>query len=523
MADPVQWYTQAAAAFDRGDWHQAFSLATQVAAYAPGHDGVHFIAGVAALQLQKFPQALKHLNLASRLSPGRVDCLAQYARGLAMTNSMTGALNVADAAMALPSEDASSFNTLGVVYSRAHAHRRAVDAFQRAVELMPEHADYRFNLATSYMFYGDIASAEREYEACILNESGYWRAHLALSQLREQTLGHNHVAELESLLSEHPQDIEAQLYLNASLGKEYEDLGEHLRAFDCYARGKSAHRRAIAYSIEHDVQAFDAVMHYFAEPRTERSGFGSTEPIFIVGMPRSGTTLLDRIVSAHSRVHSAGELHDFGVALRRAFGKPASRNGLLLGFDPTFSGWARLGADYIESTKIVTRGTLHFTDKLPHNFLYAGFIAHALPDAKIICLRRNPMDTCLSNFRHLFAVESPDHRYSFDLLDVGRYYLLFDRLMKHWNNVLPGRILEVNYEDIVDSQERVTREVLNFCGLSWEQACLDFQTNATPVTTASAVQVRSPVNRSSIGRWKLYAERLHELRRLLEDGGVLIH
>lgn len=522
MTNPLQWYMQSEAALNRGDWRQAFSLAARVAVHAPSHGGVHFIAGVAGLQLHQFPQALKHLNLAAKISPERVDYLAQYARGLAMTNLMKEALNVADKAMALSSEDGSSFNTLGVVYSRGHAHDCALSAFRRAVELEPQHADYRFNLATSFMFYGDIESAEREYEHCIFNDHGFWRAHLGLSQMRKQTLGNNHIGRLESLLVKHGQNIEAQLYLNIALGKECEDLGEHVKAFDFYVRGKSVHRKNNSYSIEYDAQAFAAITRYFAEPRAGQSGFDSTEPIFIIGMPRTGTTLLDRIVSAHSAVHSAGELHNFGIALQRAFGRPVSRNELLLRFDPHFSEWSRLGSDYIQSTRHVARSTPYFTDKLPHNFLYAGFIAHALPKARIICLRRDPMDTCLSNFRQLFAEDSADHQYSFDLLDTGRYYLLFDKLMRHWQRVLPGRILEVNYEDIVKSQERVTREILSFCELPWEDACLHFSTSEAPVATASAVHVRSPISSSSVRRWKLYKERLDELRHLLEDGDVLI-
>jgi hypothetical protein len=184
--------------------------------------------------------------------------------------------------------------------------------------------------------------------------------------------------------------------------------------------------------------------------------------------------------------------------------------------------WRRLGEAYLSSTRPATGHKPHFIDKLPHNFLYAGFIANALPNAKIVCLRRNPMDTCLSNFRQLFAPKSPYFDYSFDLLDTGRYYLLFNRLMAHWQRVFPRRILEMDYETLIDTQEACSRQLLEFCGLAWDDTCMHFENNPTPVATASAVQVRAPIYRSALKRWKKYEQQLGELRRLLSDGGVEI-
>jgi hypothetical protein len=155
---------------------------------------------------------------------------------------------------------------------------------------------------------------------------------------------------------------------------------------------------------------------------------------------------------------------------------------------------------------------------MPLNFLYAGFIAAALPQATIVCLRRDPLDTCLSNFRQLFALEYSYYNYAYDLLDTGRYYRQFDRLMAHWQRVLPGRILEVQYERIVADQEGQTRRLLEFCGLPWEDACLSFERNAAPVSTASAVQVREPLYGSAVGRWRRYEAQLGELKALLESG-----
>jgi hypothetical protein len=182
--------------------------------------------------------------------------------------------------------------------------------------------------------------------------------------------------------------------------------------------------------------------------------------------------------------------------------------------------WKQLGEIYLSSTRPSTGQKPRFIDKLPHNFLYAGFIAKALPNAKIICLRRDPLDTCLSNFRQLLSSDSAYFGYSFDLLDTGRYYILFDRLMAHWQRTFPGRILEIQYETLVDTQESSSRRLLEFCGLPWDDACMRFEENAGAVATASAVQVRAPIYRDALKRWKRYAPQLGELQALLRAAGI---
>ena len=181
---------------------------------------------------------------------------------------------------------------------------------------------------------------------------------------------------------------------------------------------------------------------------------------------------------------------------------------------------AVLGRQYIDSTRPLTGSSPHFIDKLPHNFLYAGLIARALPEARMICLRRDPMDTVLGNFRQLFALSSPYYDYSFDVVDTARYYVLFDRLMAHWKAVFPGRIHEVRYETLVTSQEASSRALIAHCGLDWDDACLAFEKNAAPVTTASAVQVRSGMYTSALARWKRYEAQLAPLRSMLEEAGI---
>lgn len=518
MTEPVRLYAQSIEALNRGDWVQARNLAIALLTKVPQHAGVHFVAGVASLQLQQLQPAIDHLRRAVAINPGRADYNTQLARALATGRSLREAMEAADRAMSLLPDDAMTLDTLGVVYTQANAHAKAVEVFRHAAELMPERASYRFNLATSLTFSGDLEAAEREYEACIGIDPRYWKAHLALSQLSKQSESGNHIQRLESLLLQVGDDMDGLMYLNLALAKEYEDLQQYARSFEHLSLGKVSKRTSRGYSSARDEELFNALEAAFPIPEAMASGCPSSEPIFVIGMPRSGTTLVERIISSHTSVHSGGELQNFGVCLKRASG---SRTASMFDLD-TISrcrqlDWDKLGASYIASTRPGTGHTPHFIDKLPHNFLFAGYIARALPNARIINLRRNPIDTCLSNFRQLFALTSPFYDYSFDLLDTGRYYLMYDRLMKHWQEVLPGRILDIRYEDIVESQEEASRNLIEFCGLPWEDACLQFERNQSPVATASAVQVREPIYRTSMARWRRYEGQLGELIELLGD------
>ncbi len=508
-------------AFNGLDWPRTRQLANQLLLQMPQHPLLRYIAGAAEMELQNMPMALTHLHIATELEPRRSDFAVQFAKALALVKMTREARIAADRAMELAPTDARTLDTLGVIYTQTHAHGRAAEAFRRAVTLKPDHAPYRFNLATALVAVGELDAAETELEACVQIEPRWWKAHLTLAGLRRQTPDSNHITRMEALLVGRDSDQEAQTYLHMALAKEYEDCKDYPAAFMHYTRGKQAAGAGRGYRFEQDEALFAAITAAFPAPQVTTTGHPTGEPIFVIGMPRSGTTLVERIISSHPDVHSAGELMNFGTVLKRASG---SRTPLLLDQDTIdrtqYLDWNAIGSDYLTSTRPATGHTPRFIDKLPHNFLYAGWIARALPNAKIICLRRDPLDTCLSNFRQLFSTQSPYYGYSFDIKDAGRYYALFDRLIAHWKCTLPGRILEVQYEDLVNTQEASTRQLLSFCGLSWHEACVHFERNNAPVNTASAVQVREPIYHSALQRWRKYESQLAGLRTLLGEHGI---
>jgi len=521
MANPAEIFTNLTDAFNHRQWPLVRQLAGQLLPLAPNHPLVCYAAGVSSMELGHMPEALDMLYKATQLEPERPDFATQYAKALALVRLMRDARIAADRALTLGPSDAPTFDTLGVVFTQTHAHKLAVQAFSRATEMMPRYAPYRFNLATALVADGQMPEAEEQLEASIAIDPRYWKAHLTLAQLNKQTPAKNHIARLTPLLAQSTEVTDAQTYLNMALAKEYEDLSDFPRAFEHFTRGKAAGKESRGYSFQTDEAIFEAMQSVY--PRPDAPGYPTREPIFIIGMPRSGTTLLERILSSHPDVYSAGELQNFAMAYKYAAQSPTPTL-----IDPETIGladrvdWHHLGETYLDSTRPATGNKPRFIDKLPHNFLYAGLIAQALPNAKIVCLRRDPIDTCLSNFRQLFAASSPYYGYSFDLLDTGRYYVLFDRLMAHWRKAFPGRILEVQYETLVDSQEAVSRELLAFCDLPWDDACLRFEENPAPVNTASAVQVRAPVYRTALKRWKKYEPQLGPLLDLLRSEGIAV-
>jgi tetratricopeptide (TPR) repeat protein len=516
-------FAQLASSFNRREWHKALALAARILPQAPSNPNVHFMAGMACLELHQTQPAVNHLRQATSLAPERVDIAVQFAKALFNAQMNRDAKIAADRALALTPHDAQMLDTLGVIYSQIGVYDSAIAAFRAALAIAPGHAPLHYNLSTALVASGDLEAAEIAIEKSISLDPGYARAHLALSQLGKQTPEKNHIARLDALLLRiDNSDVPALVSLNMALAKEHEDLGNYPKAFDHLVRGKSVGGAKTGYVIQRDEALFAAITDSFDDHCARCDGGDpSHEPIFIVGMPRSGTTLVERIVSSHPDVQSAGELLNFGMSVKHMSG---SKTPHLVDVDTIVRSreldWRRLGDIYLSSTRPGTGQKPRFIDKLPHNFLYAGFIAKALPNAKIICLRREPIDTCLSNFRQLFAPKSPFFDYSFNLMDTARYYVLFNRLMSHWQRIFPGRILEIQYETLVDDQEFQSRQLLEFCGLPWFDDCLHFEKNTSPVATASAVQVRAPIYRSALKRWKKYEPQLGELQTLLREAGI---
>jgi len=387
-------------------------------------------------------------------------------------------------------------------------------------------------------FVGDLEGAETDYDRVIALQPLDFEAYHNRSLLRVQTPARNHVAELESVAARPFADWQGEVQVRYALAKEYEDLGDHAQSFTHLKRGADLRRAHMTYDVAVDVATVDWIIEAFpqgpAESRASTTSPASPTspgpttspapaetPIFIVGLPRSGTTLVERILGNHSLVTSAGELDCFALALttqaRQAAGRQLPRRELVAA--SALLDFPALGREYLRRARAAFGGDGRFIDKMPLNYLYCGLIRRALPGAKIIHVTRHPMAYGYAMYKTLFKDGYP---FSYDLTDIGRYYAAYFRLMHHWNRTMPGVIHELCYERLIADQTEETRRLLSYCGLDWEDACADFHQNPAASTTASASQVRRPIYDSSVALWQAQAARLRPLRDVLEAAGIAL-
>ena len=327
-----------------------------------------------------------------------------------------------------------------------------------------------------------------------------------------------HIAAMEALAnSSHPLPPCDRARLHFALGKALEDSGHRERSFHHLIQANAMQRKLAPYdevATLSGLRSIETALDADFLRRQAGAGDPSSAPVFIVGMPRSGTSLVEQILASHDQVFGAGELDDFERETATLRPSPPRES---LGADLAAlveSGRAReLGAGYLARLAALAPGAIKITDKMPSNFRFVGLIHLALPNARVIAVRRNPVDTCLSCFSNLFA---GNLSWAYDLAELGRYYLAYESLMAHWRAVLPQRVMiEVRYEDLVVDVEGQSRRLLAHCGLEWDPRCLDFHATPRSVRTASLAQVRQPVHRESIERWRAHEGRLGPLLREL--------
>ena len=505
------------ALIDQGDYRPVHQLAIDLIHKNAEYPVPYFLLARIAHDHKNHEKADELYRRASELEPDNPFYAASYGQYLVNIGHQQQALVYADRAAALPINDALVADIVGVIYSRTGFHEKAVPFFQEAVRLDPAPANFHYNLGASLQFSGDFAGAEAAFRRTTKRQPDAYRAHSSLVGLSRQTSDNNLLGELKDRFAENGSDPDARLHLGHAIAKTLEDFEEYADSLAWLTRAKRLKRTTLDYDIKQDLQLFDAAAQTVRDAVEHDEQCSDVAPIFIIGLPRTGTTLVDRILSSHADVASAGELNTFAGLIKDLARSPSNKVldvetlNNVIGLD-----LGKLGRSYIEATRNLARGAPRFTDKMPLNFFCAGLIHKALPNARIVALRRDPTDSCLSNYRQLFSTAYSYYNYSFDLGDTATYYKAFDKLMSHWRSVLPAdRFMELHYEDIVHAQEKETRRLLSFCGLTWDEACLRFYENTAPVSTASSVQVRQPLYSGSIGRWKKYGDSLKELRNQL--------
>lgn len=412
-------------------------------------------------------------------------------------------------------DNSRTFHHLGVASAEMGNSARAEESFSRAAALDPAFAKNYYLWGVALIHAGRFADAEQRLRQAIRLDPQMAGVYNWLSRCKQyESANDADFAAIHELLPSPGLSVPESISLHFSLGKMYDDCACFGQAFDHYKKGNTLRRKTITANDfnQHAMQAFfDRLRVVFNKAFIDRVPAGPSRselPVFIVGMPRSGTSLLEQIIASHPAVHGAGELDTLAGLVKRLIRRAGLFPECLRNLGD--AAFAAMGREYLAAVKgMAGHGFSRVTDKMPLNFYYLGLITQILPGAKIIHCRRNPYDTCLSNYFQLYDTVIP---FTYDLDDLGFYYSRYLRLMEHWRSVLPaGRLLEVDYEDLVRDREGGARRLIDFINLPWDERCLSYNKEERAVKTASAWQVRQPVYTKSVARWQNYRQYLDPL------------
>jgi tetratricopeptide (TPR) repeat protein len=445
----------------------------------PEHDDAHNNLGVALTKQGRIDEAAAHYQRARVLNPGHVDAL----------------------------------NNLAALFLKHGSIDDATTHYRRAIEIDPDNAEAHHGLGNIFTVQGKFDDATAHFGRAIAIRPDYAEVHFNRAEIKNFRDGDADLAALEALADRNGLSADKGPFIHFALAKAREDIGDYARAFEHLRKGNDLKRRQIHYdepAIEKLFQRIPAVFESALFDRFQEEGDPSSAPVFVVGMPRSGSSLIEQILASHPQIHGAGELTDLEAATNTVL-TAAGRLVPFPEFVPTLDGATvrRIGQAYVARLPALADGRVRIVDKMPGNFLKVGLIRLILPHARIIHTMRDPIDTSVSCYSRLFTF---GQEFSYDLGELGRYYRRYHALMTYWRSVLPpGAMLDVSYEDVVDDLEGQARRLIDYCGLPWDDRCLNFHRTVRPVKTASAVQVRKPLFRSSLQRWRRYEANLGPL------------
>jgi tetratricopeptide (TPR) repeat protein len=485
----------------------------------PAHAGAHVHLGALAYAEDRLRDSTRHTLDAARHLPDDAEAVGRIALTLLQVGETLAARRCLEHPCVTRCRNGATLARLAGARQMLGDHDLALELLDRALATGHDNADFRYIRSVQLMFNGRIDDAEAELDTCLRMGSTYGRASVTLARLHRQTHERNHVDYIRAQLQRVAPGSEDHGAFEYALYKELEDLGDYAGAWAALERGAAIMFARAPYDTAGERRLIDWLMRtcdadFLARRAPAQAG---AQPIFIIGMPRSGTTVLDRILGNHSQVVSAGELGDFARALRWGADHKTVQpvDEVILARVPQLD-FAEIGGRYLAQTQWRAGDKRFYVDKLPINWIQAGFIRRALPGARILHMTRDAMDTCFSNLRAFFGV---GYAYSYSIDALAAHYGHYRRTLDHWHAAMPGQILDVPYEDLVDDPETVARRVMEFCGLAYEPGCVELGRNTAPVATLSSGQVREAIHRRSIGEWQRYERQLQPLQAALASAG----
>jgi len=512
------WSSVARRAAQSRDWATVAACAEQILRADAAHPEGLFLRGLALKAERRTAPAAEAFAATLRAEPKRYDAAIELASQYVLMQRHSEALGLLKAYEARLENSPKYLDLAGEVYSRLGFHGRAWPLLEKAAALQPGVDRFEANLAACAVYLGKVDEARAIYERLLAKHPNHQRNHYQLSRLGRAT-DRRHVEQMLEVLRTTNLPDEKNIFLYYALGKELEDLEQWDEAFNFYRLAGDAAARASGYDVTADIDLVEKIASVCDAAWLAHDSAavqeGARTPIFIVGLPRTGTTLTERIVSSHSQVQTLGETFFLPMAVRSVAGVPATGETTPAVVEAAAERSPdRLTRAYMDAVTYRLGAEHFFVDKYPENFLYLGFAARAFPDARLLHLRRHPLDACFALYKQSYF------RYAYTLGDLAGFYIAYDRLMRHWRAVLGDRLVEVQYEALVASPEAETRALLERLGLPFEPACLEFEKNDAPSATASAVQVRERAHTRSVGRWRHVAAHLAPLADRLRRAGI---
>jgi tetratricopeptide (TPR) repeat protein len=506
-------------AMQRGDFREAGGCCNLVLKHFPKAKEAHFLVGLIGVESGDWATAKQAFRNVVSLDEGHTAGWAQLARCCVTLGQYNLAEKALHNAVVTDTGDPLVMDVIGNVHSLLGDQMTALEWFDRAAA-EAKSAFFELSRAKALTFLGRLDEARVALEAVLAQKPDAALAHWMLSRLATAKDG-EHIAVMQEIASRMPEGHPDAPFIHYALGKEHEDLEAWDEAFKSYDTGAKARRKLVSYDEKAEQALFETLKATFTKEWFDAhkdGGHDAPSPIFVVGQPRTGTTLIERIMTAHSDVESAGELQQFGMAIKRVteLSSPKPMTAEIVA-KAAGADMEALGALYMDTTKAVRGQSSRFVDKLPVNYLYLPLIAAALPNARIIHIVRDPMDSCFASYKQLFA---DAYYHSYDQEEMARHHVRYRDLMAHWREVLGDRILDVSYEETVADIEPNARKIIDFLGLEWQDACVNFHEQASAVTTASAAQVREKAHTRSVGRWTKFDKHLGPMKAVLDNAGV---
>ena len=499
---------------EQGELDDAMASYQKALSINPELSEVQYNLGNAFYEQRKLDDAVASYQKALRIEPGYAEAHNNLGSALKEQGKLDDAMASYESALGIKPDFAEAHNNIGNALMDQGELDDAIKFYEKTLSIDPEFAEAYNNLGNALHEQGKPDEAITAYQNALRIRPDFAEAHHHLANVTQHTEYKEQIQEMLALYRDPHITDSQKMHLAFGLGKAFEDLGNSEESFDFILEGNRLRRSKYTYDILEDRELFKALKHVFSDRMLKKkTGCGDDTPIFIIGMLRSGSSLLEQILASHPQVYGGGELEDLKQIVIH-FSEKLTGNKFPNGVAKLSSeNLERLGDDYIRRVRRYSDRAKYVTDKMLTNFRYVGMIRLILPNAKIIHCKRDPMDTCLSIFQKSFTGV---HKYAYNLVELGEYYKLYQELMQDWHSIMPGYIFDIQYEDIVRDQEGETRKLLAYCDLPWNEACLSFHQTIRPVRTASASQVRQPIYNNSVKRWKRYEKQLGTLFDILK-------